>query len=164
MTVHPDDSAVRLVDPRPETWRARAAEFAERIHAAAPDAHVEHIGSTSIPGIRAKDMVDLLVGVSRDRIGAARSALEGIGFVLEGDRSDHAWLCHPSPGNRQVIVHVVELGGRQWERRMRFRDALREDERLAGEYEELKVALASSGIGLDEYTQRKTDFVRAVLD
>lgn len=64
MTVHPDDSAVRLVDPRPETWQARAAEFAERIHAAVPDALVEHIGSTSIPGIRAKDMVDLLVGVS----------------------------------------------------------------------------------------------------
>lgn len=47
---------------------------------------------------------------------------------------------------------------------MRFRDALRENERLARDDEELKTTLASSGIGLDEYTQRKTDFVRAVLD
>lgn len=47
---------------------------------------------------------------------------------------------------------------------MRFRDVLREDARLAREHEELKTTLASEGIGLDEYTQRKTDFVRAVMD
>lgn len=164
MTVHPAESAVRLVGPSPEAWRARAAEFAALIRAAVPDAHVEHIGSTSIPGIRAKDMVDLLVGVNRERIGPARSALEGFGCVLEGDRPEHAWLCHPSSARRQVIVHVVEHRGRQWERRVRFRDALRNDARLAREYEQLKEALASEGIGLDEYTQRKTDFVRAVLD
>lgn len=117
MTVHPDDSAVRLVDTRPETWRARAAEFAERIHAAVPDALVRHIGSTSFTG---------------------------------------------DPGEG----HGRPAGGRQWERRVRFRDALREDEdaRLAREHEELKTTLASEGIGLDEYTQRKTDFVRAVMD
>ncbi|MDK1329015.1 GrpB family protein [Arthrobacter sp. zg-Y1143] len=60
-----EQQPVVLVPSRYSEWVAMPAEMAVRIRRQVPDAQVEHIGSTSVPDLPAKDVVDLLVGVRR---------------------------------------------------------------------------------------------------
>jgi len=105
---------------------------------------IEHFGSTSIPGIRAKPILDILVGLRRFEDGAllvgpmTRLGYDYVGTEMIPD--DHLFGLGTA---RTHLVHAVEHGGYHWTRDLRFRDALRADPRLAAEYEALKLDLAS---------------------
>ncbi|WP_052455633.1 GrpB family protein [Bhargavaea cecembensis] len=132
---------------------------------------IEHIGSTAVPGIRAKPLVDLLVGVEDLEAvdGFDYKALAVHGYYklgnkpIDGKRVLAKFSCLDPPVKTHV-VHVVEQGGRWWREHIRFRDRLRGDPALAGEYEELKQSLAARYPG-DEaaYADAKLPFVRRVL-
>ncbi|WP_157683502.1 GrpB family protein [Microlunatus soli] len=152
-----------LVAPRPADWNLRFGEHTTRISTAAPDARIEHIGSTAIGGIASKDVVDILVGTAPPAHSGMVETLTTNGYVLEGERDRHAWLCWPDVACRQVIIHVVDLDGREWHRRLLFRDRLRSDPALAARYQALKLAIAADTDNWGEYTARKADFVREAL-
>jgi GrpB-like predicted nucleotidyltransferase (UPF0157 family) len=59
------------------------------------------IGSTAIGGIRSKDVVDLLVGVPSDACSDATERLKSAGYVVEGERTGHSWLCRPDENDRK---------------------------------------------------------------
>jgi dephospho-CoA kinase len=148
----PDRVSDCVVDPRPD-WEARAERVVARIAAAlAPTdvaTEVSHVGSTSVPGLLAKDVIDVQVGlhdladIDREDV---REAFVGAGYVVShGIHSDtphpkgadaSAWLkqflggC--DPGNH-VHVHVREHGSAGWRFALLFRDWLRHvpDERDA---------------------------------
>ena len=154
--------AMRLSDPKPAEWTARFELHRKRIELACPQAAAQHIGSTAIPGIQAKDVVDILVGVTADELANTAAGLVSAGYVQEGNREGHIWLCWPAPEQREAVVHVVEAGGGVWQRRLAFRDHLRQHPAEARAYEALKRQIAERTDDWGEYTQQKTAFVARI--
>jgi GrpB-like predicted nucleotidyltransferase (UPF0157 family) len=109
---------------------------------------IEHVGSTSVPGLAGKPTIDVAVGVDGlDVVPRYVEPLAAVGFVFQPDE-DRPWERRFVKGDafpREVIVHVVEWQGRKWREFIRFRDALRADPSLAAEYEALKRSLLERG-------------------
>lgn len=151
-------------------WPAQAAEEMARIQAALGDRllAIEHVGSTSVPGLAAKPILDLMAGIpTLDDAPACVPLLAAIGFeyrpVVEDTMPDDRYFRKQVNGQRTHQLHMVALGGDFWVRHLAFRDALRADPALAAEYAALKRQLAAR-YGSDRlgYTEAKTDFIRAV--
>ena len=138
-------------------WPAQAVRLGSRIMAAAPDdvLAVDHIGSTAVPGLAAKDVIDLQVTVSdlsaADRIApllaaAGFPAVPGAGFdtpkPTDPDPSQWQKRFHANadPG-RAVNVHVRSAGSSGWHYALLFRDWLRDNPDAAAAYEDHKRAL-----------------------
>ena len=158
-----EQQPVVLVPSRHAEWAGMAEAMAVRIRGQVPNAQVEHIGSTAVPGLPAKDVVDLLVGVTPDRILDTAGQLAAAGFDNEGGRPGHCWLSYPARASRAYVLHVVEFGGTPWRRRVAFRDLLRRDPRARARYLAAKQAAAGSAGGWDDYTQSKTPVVAELL-
>ncbi|HLT84438.1 MAG TPA: GrpB family protein [Phototrophicaceae bacterium] len=158
-----EQQTVRLVPSRHEEWRLRYTEAAARLAVLLPGAHLEHIGSTAVPGLPAKDVVDVLVGVDAADVVEVAHLLRDAGLDLEGALVHHCWLSAPDRRARTVVVHVVEHGGRAWTRRLTFRDLLRRDADARQRYLRVKEAAARDSVGWDDYTQAKTQVVADLL-
>lgn len=130
---------------------------------------IEHFGSTAVPGLSAKPVIDMLGGVaSMDQTDALLEALCGAGYTTSRAFNDslqgRRWLMRWTEGRRTHHLHLVEHGGAEWRRRLAFRDALRADAGLAADYEQLKRRLAAThGHDREAYTSAKAAFVRDVL-
>jgi GrpB-like predicted nucleotidyltransferase (UPF0157 family) len=149
-------------------WAARADEWLGVIRGALPalDTRVEHVGSTAVPGLIAKPVIDLLVSVPEladER--TYRPALESLGLVLRAREPDHLFFRPPAAHPRTVHVHVCATGS-AWEREhLAFRDQLRARADIAAAYAELKVRLAVEFRSeRAAYTDGKAAFIRSVLD
>lgn len=129
---------------------------------------VQRIGSTSIPGMTAKPIIDILASV--DSMETARSIavkLCSSGYTTSAEfnqtLSDLQWFMRWADGHRTHHLHVVVHGSRAWVERLRFRDALRSNRKLAAEYAELKARMAlRHGTDREAYTDAKSHFVNAV--
>ncbi|OIH86618.1 hypothetical protein BLJ79_01220 [Arthrobacter sp. UCD-GKA] len=144
-------------------WPEAAAEWAVRIRSAILPtlATVEHVGSTAVPGLVAKPVLDLQVAVPDITHEAAyRPGLESLGLVLRQRASEHRFFRPPAGEPRTVHVHVCGSGS-AWERdHLRFRDRLRADPALAARYAALKRSLAGQ-VGHDRfaYNDGKSQFI-----
>jgi GrpB-like predicted nucleotidyltransferase (UPF0157 family) len=122
---------------------------------------IHHIGSTAIPGIAAKPLVDMMAGVaSFEESRAAYEPLLGAGWESTPHRPGIAHhFSKPGAG-----LHLTEPGSDLWRERLSFRDALRADPELAAEYEVLKLRLAHEHPDDREaYTNGKRAFIGRVL-
>lgn len=131
---------------------------------------VEHIGSTSVPGMVAKPIIDVLLGAaSLASIEDAIPALIGTGYRYvpehESQLPERRYFVKPGTGPALFHVHAVVRGGDFWREHLAFRDALRENRQLFGEYLALKRGLALT-LAHDRkaYTNAKAPFIRGVLD
>lgn len=134
---------------------------------------VEHVGSTAVPGLAAKPVIDLMASV-RDpglvvREAAERLAADGWHFVPPelDQRSWRRFFIKPDPaGQRRLAhLHVIQAGHPRWAQQLAFRDALRRDDLLARRYEDLKRDLAARHAGDREaYSLAKAQFVRDALE
>jgi GrpB-like predicted nucleotidyltransferase (UPF0157 family) len=111
-------------------WPQRYAQWRSRIATAlgAAALGIEHVGSTSVPGLAAKPIVDIQVSVASLTDEARYVAqLEGVGLVLRSRDDLHRYFRPPAREAREVHVHVC-AAGRQWERdHLLFRDYLRSE-------------------------------------
>jgi GrpB-like predicted nucleotidyltransferase (UPF0157 family) len=128
---------------------------------------VQHIGSTSIEGLAAKPILDMLAPVSD--IEHARDAvpvLLRLGYCHAVHRPHEAlWFYRQTGddyGTRTHQLHLTRPDSALWKERLAFRDALRADPRLSSEYEDLKRGLAQQE-NPATYTDGKRDFVASVL-
>lgn len=144
-----------------EAARIRAAlgSFARRI---------EHVGSTSIPGLAAKPVIDIQVSVdSVTPMDAYKSKLEGLGFthvsLPEPGDDVYPFFLRPPSWPTTHHCHVCELGGLEERKHLAFRDWLREhpDERQA--YQDLKCGLVAKELDAFAYTAAKGDFIQSVV-
>lgn len=146
-------------DPR---WPIRFAEERHRIRVALGDRAklVEHIGSTAVPGLAAKPIVDILVAVDDvDDEAAYGPALEATGYVLRVREQGHRMYRTVA---RDVHVHVWTEPG-EVERHLRFRDRLREDENGRTLYESAKRDLAvRPWSDTNEYAQAKSAVIAEI--
>ena len=127
---------------------------------------IEHVGSTAVPGLLAKPVIDIMAAV--DSLAASRpaiAALVGIGWVHFPYREDVMhWFCKPSPAFRTHHLHLVPFASRLWHERLAFRNLLRGDSTVAAEYAELKRELARRyEFDREAYTEAKGPFVKRVL-
>jgi GrpB-like predicted nucleotidyltransferase (UPF0157 family) len=153
---------IELVAHRPE-WAARFARERERILAALGEraATVEHIGSTAVPGLMAKPIVDVLVAVADPEAPEVRSALERAGYVLRVDEPGHRMFRTPA---RDVHVHVWPAGGAEVDRHLAFRERLRASEADRRLYERRKRELAARDWeDMNHYAEAKAPVVEAIL-
>ena len=173
-----DDIVIVDYDP---AWPAQFAEEAARVEAALGDDLVvmtEHFGSTAIPGLSAKPIIDLLVAVRSLSEIRQRGipALEALGYAYWSDdpAADRLFFVKglPPHGPRTHHVHVVELGVSYDTRlgefsfadRLLFRDVLRADPEEAQRYERLKQQLAAEfPDDREAYTNGKTDYIYGVM-
>lgn len=163
--------AVALV-PHSSRWAEAFSLLSSRIQAALEGSGLElhHIGSTAIPGIQAKPILDLLGVVPELAVfDVFRSRLEDLGFTWKGE--------YGIPGRRYSVLydaegklgfvhlHVFEAGHAEVARHLKFRDQLCVDPLLAREYDELKTQLQKKFAGeRSKYTEAKASFIQGVLE
>jgi len=127
---------------------------------------VQHIGSTAVPGLHAKPVIDIMARVhALDSSRAAIAAVSSLGYLHHPYRAEvMRWFCKPKPEWRTHHLHLVPVGSPVWHERLDFRDVLRRDPGLAAEYSALKVALAKQHRhDREAYTEAKAPFVQRVL-
>lgn len=149
----------------PACFRHERAQL-ERVLAAWLTGSIEHIGSTAIPGMIAKPVIDLMAPVADlESSRTAIPAVERAGYVHFPYRVEVMhWFCKPSAAFRTHHLHLVPLGSRLWRERLAFRDRLRADAGLAAEYGALKTHLAQRHPDDREaYTDGKGPFIDRVL-
>ncbi len=130
---------------------------------------VQHFGSTAIPGMPAKPIIDLLAGVESMSVAdSLAEALVNAGYTTSAEFNatlvDRRWFMRWADGHRTHHLHVVAYGGLEWRRRLRFRDILRSNSELAHCYAVLKAQLATQhGRDREAYTLAKSEFVLGVV-
>ncbi|MEO5965785.1 MAG: 5-(carboxyamino)imidazole ribonucleotide synthase [Candidatus Limnocylindrales bacterium] len=146
-----------------------AREVSRLLASACPGVVVEHIGSSAVPGLPGKNIVDLGIEVKPDDIPAVSDALVGLGFGRQGGIA-------PFPPTRPMLtgavvhegatyrihLHVMPPARGELRELVTFRDALRADSALRDAYAEAKariVEAAPEGEANQLYTVRKGDFV-----
>ncbi len=148
----------------PEQFRAEASKLAGLLEPwlATP---VEHIGSTSVPGLAAKPILDMMAGV-HDLHSAADAipVLTSHGYTHAQHRPATLWFRKArTSSDLGQALHLTEPGSSLWRERLAFRDALRADPVLARQYQELKERLAAGSDDIAAYTAGKREFVVQVL-
>ena len=129
---------------------------------------IYHIGSTSVPGLAAKDVIDLQVSVADfEPFETLRSAIESLGYEWMPDNDDHRkrFFHRDSPqGMRLANLHVRQLGEYSEQAALLFRDYLRARPEARHRYEETKRALATRPWPtVDHYADAKGDCVWSLL-
>ena len=130
---------------------------------------IEHIGSTAVPGLAAKPVIDIQVGVrSLDDAAAIVDAVRSLGYEyvpeLEAELPERRYFRRWLDGHRTHQIHLVERTNRTWwERHVAFRDWLRTHDDDRERYAALKRRLAlEHPDDLGAYTDGKTAFVQAI--
>lgn len=155
---------VELVDHDP-TWTERFEQERDRLVPVFDGSVVaiEHIGSTSVPGLCAKPIVDIAVGLRELELTDEQiAAMEELGYEYLGEFGLPGRLYFRKGDPRRHHVHVVEHGGMHWERQLVFRDALRTDADELRRYDAFKRRLAAEGHSREVYAELKTPFIRAI--
>lgn len=159
---------VDYVVPHNPEWTSHFLREAAALQAALMplDLTFHHIGSTAIPGILAKPIIDLL-GETNDlaAIDSRSASFKQIGYEVLGaygiDGRRYFRKINGS-GVRTHHLHIFEMGSPHAERHLAFRDYLRVHSQIAAAYSELKAKLtASDNLSWDDYVDGKSPFIRA---
>ena len=161
------------VVPYDPGWPAAFDAEAARLRAALGTLalRIDHNGSTSIPGLAAKPIIDIQVSVATlHPIEAYGEPLRVIGYVhvAHPDDSFCPFFHRPRQWPHSHHVHVVDAGGAEERRTLAFRDYLREHSGAAREYEQLKQNLARQLVATthesrEAYAHAKTDFIEGIV-
>jgi GrpB-like predicted nucleotidyltransferase (UPF0157 family) len=166
----PDRIEVVAYDPG---WHAAFEAEAVRLSAALQGLalRVDHVGSTAVPGLGAKPIIDIQVSVASVQSlpeYVARLASLGYVHVPHADDSFCPFFHRPDRWPHSHHVHLVERGGVEERRTLAFRDYLRDHSSSAKEYERLKRTLAARIFATDQRSQEdyalaKSDFIEGVI-
>ena len=166
-TNEPSGRAITIVD-YDRRWPILFDQAKIRLGRIIPESRIEHVGSTSVAGLAAKPVIDIIWGVDPLAcIERARPKLEAIGYEYVPEYEvylpDRRYFRGSIDGVR-VHLHGVELQTDFWIRHLGFRDYLRRSPRSAIEYGKLKRRLAeqyqTDSMG---YTEAKSAFIESCL-
>jgi GrpB-like predicted nucleotidyltransferase (UPF0157 family) len=127
---------------------------------------IHHVGSTAVPGLAAKPVIDILVGVAD--LPSSRACFEplaGLDYLYAPYLPEQMhWFCKPDPRRRTHHLHLVPEGSARYRDELAFRDLLRSDPAIASDYEALKRRLAEEfEEDRDGYTDAKAGFIARAL-
>ena len=173
LPVQPYERAPSAFHPWDPRTADVARELARLIASARPGTRVEHIGSSAVPGLPGKNVVDLGIEADPDEIPALTDALRSLGFGPQGGLAPFPPARPMLTGNVvhdgtsfRVHCHVIPPARGELRELIAFRDALRADPSLRDGYAEAKrriVEAAPDGEANQLYTARKSDFVQDAL-
>lgn len=130
---------------------------------------IEHIGSTSVPGLAAKPVIDVLLGArSLVEVESKIEALSDLDYVYVKRYEDvlpmRRYFVKSPAASFRIHLHAVERGSRIWQEHLAFRDALRTDPALCARYQSLKLQLAEAfADDKAAYSAAKDPFIQSVL-
>ena len=159
-------NSVLLVDYDP-SWPVRFVAWRARLAGplAGVASRIEHIGSTSVPGLAAKPIVDVMVSVPDiDAEASYVPRCESVGLTLYSRDDEHRFFVDATPGRLDVQVHVCATGGAFERDHLLFRDYLRAHHDARDAYSEMKEGAAArwrdDRLG---YTYAKTDLILELM-
>lgn len=168
--VDPNNDPIKLVSSRYEEWSEQFEAECDRVYdvltanrIADHVERIEHIGSTAVPDLAAKDIVDLDIVVADEAVADISRVLEA---ELGSDRIENTDEWHPIfrvHDGQRFNDHVFAVSGDKWKLSVITRDVLRAHPTLRAEYEQLKHELASEHDDLTAYSKGKSTFVIRVL-
>jgi GrpB-like predicted nucleotidyltransferase (UPF0157 family) len=161
-----------IIAPYTNDWPRQFAQVQSGLLAGFAEmfVQVEHIGSTSIPGLASKPVIDVMLGA--DTLSVIESRIEflersGYQYVSKYEKELPMRRYFVKPEGHsfpRVHLHGVVLGSQFWQEYITFRNALRSDSALLAEYQSLKIELAARFVhDKSSYTAAKTPFIRSVL-
>jgi GrpB-like predicted nucleotidyltransferase (UPF0157 family) len=127
---------------------------------------VEHVGSTAVPGMLAKPIIDILIGIDKYKdFKKLIKPLETIGYVFyrEPRRYQALFLKKSKKGLATHHLKVVKYKGKSWSEYIRFRDTLRTNKKLLNKYRQLKQSLVKNNLDRKAYTQGKIKLIQEIL-
>jgi GrpB-like predicted nucleotidyltransferase (UPF0157 family) len=161
------------IRPHDPEWAREFARERERLQAALGSiaVRIEHHGSTAVPGLAAKPIIDIQIAVERLQPGGPyAAALRSCGYVHmpHADDARCPFFHRPAAWPHTHHVHVVEAGSEEERHTLVFRDYLRAHPEAARRYEALKRELAERYSGSDAesreaYASAKSSFVQSIL-
>ncbi|TMK58386.1 MAG: GrpB family protein [Actinobacteria bacterium] len=162
------DEAIRLVSYDP-SWPERFEEERVALEGAIGEwvvGGIHHVGSTAVPGMEAKPIIDILVGVrDLDEARACFDPLAELDYLYAPYLPEQMrWFCKPDPAHRTHHLHLVPVNSQRYRDELAFRDKLRSDPGLAQRYVALKRELAAGHPSDREaYTDGKSTFISRCL-
>jgi GrpB-like predicted nucleotidyltransferase (UPF0157 family) len=149
-------------------WPRQFAAIATELKEALEDVEIisiEHVGSTSVPGLHAKPTLDIDVIVTRENVQSAIAALEQkLGYENRGELGvPERWALQMSSASPKRNLYVCVQGAQSLRNHLGVRDTLRADAELRDEYGKVKQELAARGLGIDDYVEGKNDILEKVL-
>ena len=168
MTLGLERGVVRVADYDPgwaELFAAESARLTRALADAGLAVALEHMGSTAVPGLPAKPVLDILGGYPAGAdVAAYVRALEAAGWVHRGEQGIPGREFFRRGEPRAYHLHLAVVGGSFWRDHLAFRDRLRASDALRDAYAALKRELAATHPrDREAYTDGKGAFVRAVL-
>jgi GrpB-like predicted nucleotidyltransferase (UPF0157 family) len=159
---------VRLVDGDPG-WPGAFERLSDALRLALGSrvSQIEHVGSTAVPGLTSKPILDVAIGltVTTDPTQVIM-ILEPLGWIYRGDKGDAGLLLvlEDRPAHRVAHAHVVRYRDTRWRQYLAFRERLRRDPVARDAYAELKLHLAQRfADDRRAYTAAKDDFITELL-
>jgi GrpB-like predicted nucleotidyltransferase (UPF0157 family) len=163
-----ESEPIKIAAYDPE-WPARFEEERSALADAIGDfatGGIHHVGSTAVPGLDAKPIIDVLVGVeSLDASRPVFDPLARLGYMYAPYLTDEMhWFCKPHPSRRTHHLHLEPVRGQRYRDELGFRDRLKANPDLARRYAELKRSLARRfEHDRESYTQAKAAFIGEAL-
>jgi GrpB-like predicted nucleotidyltransferase (UPF0157 family) len=163
------DEPIRLASPD-RSWSTRFEQERAALEAAIGPwvfSGIHHIGSTAVPGLEAKPIIDILVGVrDLETARACFQPLADLDYLYAPYLSSVMhWFCKPDPARRTHHLHLIPADSQRYRNELAFRDLLRADSRVAGSYAVLKRELAECHRhDREAYSEAKGAFIRAALE
>jgi GrpB-like predicted nucleotidyltransferase (UPF0157 family) len=165
-----------VVVPYDPDWPERYTDEARKVRVALGNlvVRIDHVGSTSVPGLAAKPVIDIQVSVpSLHPLSLIAGPLSQVGYAHIPDPDEEferVYPCFRKPATwpSSHHIHVCAAGSEQERRHIAFRDYLRDHPETAAEYVDLKLRLVASHDGAttesrERYAMSKTEFVEGVL-
>jgi len=155
------------ISPHQDAWRQLFLEEVERLQATIGEyvLDIQHVGSTSIPGMPAKPIIDIGVAVENfEEAIVCIEPLERLGYVYRGENGIPRRHYFRKGNPRTHHLHMNEITSQDWKNHILFRDVLIEHPELAREYAALKVELAGRfARDRERYLEAKGPFIERVL-
>ncbi len=159
---------VTVIDYDP-AWTRRfedlRTEYGEAFAAAGvPIVAIEHVGSTSVPGLAAKPVIDADIVVAEPDVGAATNALVALGFTPLGELGiPQRWAFTPPARLAGTNTYVVVAGSLLLRNHIALRETLRSSPQLRERYAAVKKRVAARAADLDDYGKGKSAMVQEIL-
>ncbi len=145
------------------TFSQLAARYAVAL-VAVPVIAIEHVGSTSVPGLAAKPVTDIGIVVARAHVAAAIEAMERIGFVAQGELGiAERWSLQAPAGFPRTNTYVIVEGCLSLRNHLGVRTVLRADADLRDRYGALKQTLATQTDDIEQYIEGKSALLAEIL-
>ena len=160
---------VKIIDYDPG-WADLGADACRKVREAAVDlvVDVQHVGSTAVPDLPAKPILDLTAAVATlDVIPELTEKITALGYIYRGcgaTSGGHLFVWESEQGVRTIHLHIVSSDDVQWRNDLWFRDLLRQDSYLRNRYSKLKRKLSERfPDDRKSYTASKHDFIQKIL-